>query len=561
MLSKMKVEELKTFLRLRGLKVSGKKQELVARVFIAIENGIEVLPTALEMEKQLSADYAEKLQIDGTILPDPFALEDGWLDEDSGMKYYPPTTYPDICNYLQFFPAELASKDLNDYKTSKAYSYFKDGWLETLEYNEVDQYSKYCLLKTRCRPSQRMNDAPHKLWICVNKKDGKILRSYCTCMAGMSETCNHVAATLFRLEAAVRLGLTRPSSTSTVCNWLPNLKVVKPERLENMKWSRSDFGKRGKKSRELNSSPKKCYKPADITGEELQLDEIAEALRAVCSENDSIIFSAFPKSKRRSDRKEGACHPLSLNDVIEMSESAEEVFKHMRKIKVQEIEQATRGQSDNPIWHLMRKHVISGSKAHDVKTKMDAWKRKNDASIVSFVPLFDKIAGRSYLNPELPALQYGKAKEKYAIINFETEFRNTHTQVKVLDCGVFLIQDMPYVGASPDAIVMCDCCGIACLEVKCPFSIRDLSPLDSKAKLPYLVRGEKSIYLNRKHKYYTQCQMEMAASQCKKCYFYVWTPHGSFTECLEMDEVLWKDSLEPYFRNFYTEHYIPSFFV
>ena len=120
---------------------------------------------------------------------------------------------------------------------------------------------------------------------------------------------------------------------------------------------------------------------------------------------------------------------------------------------------------------------------------------------------------------------------------------------------------MPYVGASPDAIVMCDCCGIACLEVKCPFSIRDLSPLDSKAKLPYLVRGEKSIYLNRKHKYYTQCQMEMAASQCKKCYFYVWTPHGSFTECLEKDEVLWKDSLEPYFRNFYTEHYIPSFFV
>ena len=65
-----------------------------------------------------------------------------------------------------------------------------------------------------------------------------------------------------------------------------------------------------------------------------------------------------------------------------MSESAEEVFKHMRKLKVQEIEQATRGQSDNPIWHLMRKHVISGSKAHDIKTKMDAWKRKNDASIV-----------------------------------------------------------------------------------------------------------------------------------------------------------------------------------
>ena len=41
------------------------------------------------------------------------------------------------------------------------------------------------------------------------------------------------------------------------------------------------------------------------------------------------------------------------------------------------------------------------------------------------------------------------------------------------------------------AIVMCDCCGIAYLEVKRPFSISSLSPLDSKAKLPFLVRREK----------------------------------------------------------------------
>ena len=33
MVEKMNVEELKTFLRLRGLRLSGKKNELVARVF------------------------------------------------------------------------------------------------------------------------------------------------------------------------------------------------------------------------------------------------------------------------------------------------------------------------------------------------------------------------------------------------------------------------------------------------------------------------------------------------------------------------------------------------
>jgi len=41
MLCNMKVEELKTFLRLRGLKVSGKKSILIARAFSAIEKKIQ----------------------------------------------------------------------------------------------------------------------------------------------------------------------------------------------------------------------------------------------------------------------------------------------------------------------------------------------------------------------------------------------------------------------------------------------------------------------------------------------------------------------------------------
>ena len=45
-ISKMKVVELKDHLRLRGLKVTGKKCELVSRVFIAVENNVAILKTA-----------------------------------------------------------------------------------------------------------------------------------------------------------------------------------------------------------------------------------------------------------------------------------------------------------------------------------------------------------------------------------------------------------------------------------------------------------------------------------------------------------------------------------
>ena len=41
MVSKMKVDDLKTFFCLRSLKVSGKKAELIARVFAAYENHMQ----------------------------------------------------------------------------------------------------------------------------------------------------------------------------------------------------------------------------------------------------------------------------------------------------------------------------------------------------------------------------------------------------------------------------------------------------------------------------------------------------------------------------------------
>ena len=59
----MKVDELKNFLRLRGLKESGRKNELIARVFIAMENNIKVVKTAEEVENELQQDYLSKLNI------------------------------------------------------------------------------------------------------------------------------------------------------------------------------------------------------------------------------------------------------------------------------------------------------------------------------------------------------------------------------------------------------------------------------------------------------------------------------------------------------------------
>ena len=144
-----------------------------------------------------------------------------------------------------FYPSELCSKDLSDYKNSKAYSCYKSGWLQPLQYHNLSE-SKYCIIKGKCRKSQSIKDPFHKLWI-IFEKTAKIRTCHSTCMAGMGETCNHVAAAMYRVEATVRIGLTNPACTSNANEWLPDRKTIEPKIIKDLDFGLEDFPQRGKK--------------------------------------------------------------------------------------------------------------------------------------------------------------------------------------------------------------------------------------------------------------------------------------------------------------------------
>ena len=40
-----------------------------------------------------------------------------------------------------FYSSELGGKDLSDYKNSKAYSYYRSGWLQPLKYHNLSEYT------------------------------------------------------------------------------------------------------------------------------------------------------------------------------------------------------------------------------------------------------------------------------------------------------------------------------------------------------------------------------------------------------------------------------------
>ena len=71
-------------------------------------------------------DYQAILHLpNGSCIPDPFKIKNGWLSEtDNGMKYWPPVSIVDI---VDFFRKQHTSTDkmLSDYKAGKAYDYSK----------------------------------------------------------------------------------------------------------------------------------------------------------------------------------------------------------------------------------------------------------------------------------------------------------------------------------------------------------------------------------------------------------------------------------------------------
>ena len=75
----MGLEKLKNYLRIRRLKVNRKKNELVARVFAASENGVKPIKNVVEIEADLKTEHLAKLKIDDKNISDHLKRAQGGL--------------------------------------------------------------------------------------------------------------------------------------------------------------------------------------------------------------------------------------------------------------------------------------------------------------------------------------------------------------------------------------------------------------------------------------------------------------------------------------------------
>ncbi|XP_042912555.1 uncharacterized protein [Parasteatoda tepidariorum] len=205
-----------------------------------------------------------------------------------------------------------------------------------------------------------------------------------------------------------------------------------------------------------------------------------------------------------------------------------------------ELENATRKQSECPIWKEERSKRISSSFFKDVIG------RKNST-------LCGKLVKR-IVYPEsivTKALEYGKVKEKEALLDYCKQ-----TGYKVDSCGLFVCAEKPFLCASPDGLIGKE----GLVEIKCPYSARlyrNLSEASQSHNIGLKIDETGSLYLPKSHKYFYQIQGQLAITQRQWCDLFFWSESDSLIIKICRDENFWIKGVKK-LENFFMDCILPE---
>lgn len=202
------------------------------------------------------------------------------------------------------------------------------------------------------------------------------------------------------------------------------------------------------------------------------------------------------------------------------------------------VEKITLEQSKNLEWFKFRKGRITASN----------FKRVCHTSLeVPSLSLLKSICYCEKVSFQIKAMSYGLNHEEIALKEYEKTVGPNHTNFNVRKAGFLISSKLPIIGASPDGIVSCDSCGIGCVEIKCPYRLKDGMELKEFVRLGncfLYADSEEKFHLKKSHEYYFQIQLQMFVSETKYCDFIVWSKHYLHIERIYIDECFLEQNLE-----------------
>lgn len=346
-----------------------------------------------------------------------------------------------------------------------------------------------------------------------------------------------MAALLFKVEAHVRCGLTATACTSEECKWnQTKAKRAQPAEVVNIEFSRP--------KRLKSSNPKQSAPPSSVPAP--TLDEFtAFCDKLAVGENRVALLSSVPghcEEYRCPDEVEVTL-PRPLTELfdekyLELSDEDLEAtcLNMFSGLSITEeerlaVEAATRQQSHSVAWMAQRTGRITASNFHAV------------CHTPVHTPSESLLMKLTYTTPSVdaPALKYGREHEDIARKEYISCMQQSHPEFACVDSGLVIAPNSPHLGASPDGVVSCSCCGKGLLEIKCPHTHRESTVAQlQQDKGLFEERGS----LKYGHPYYYQVQGQMNIAGYDYCDFVVWTPQGFTLQRVIRDEVFFSDIKE-----------------
>ena len=262
----------------------------------------------------------------------------------------------------------------------------------------------------------------------------------------------------------------------------------------------------------------------------------------------TVLQRSAPRSRvvRKLPAPLISLHKPEYTDLVgeELEKVCQDVFCQL-KVTCEEstyLEECTRLQSHCDLWHQHRAGQITSSLFKRVKNASIA---KPSASLIETLLLKSR-----FNSSKVPALHWGITHEDTARKEYVELASEYHVNFECCDSGLHVNPKFPHLGATPDGVTNCDCCGNGLLEIKCPYKHRNEHPHKVQDPTFYLKKDDGEIHLPTDHEYYFQVQGQLAVCEMDYCDFVCWTPCGLHCERILVDTNFFeqvKPSLDKFF--------------
>lgn len=227
----------------------------------------------------------------------------------------------------------------------------------------------------------------------------------------------------------------------------------------------------------------------------------------------------------------------------------EKLLVHLHNARSSEdvaaIELLTRDQAKSGLWWHHRVGMITASIAYSVFTRVKTLRTKMGPHDLR--PLLKK--GMRQTNICTAAMCRGNILEYSARKRYIQQQQSQHQCLVVSQCGLFVMKGRPYIGASPDGLVECQCAKRV-LEVKCPESLEKFLVQNTEKSNDTAATKK----LKRASAYFCQVQVQMGLTGCKQAELFVFlNDHNNTCIAVIFDEYF-RDIIER--SSYFFEKYV-----